>query len=464
MTPEQITAGARTVAHLGDYFEELKQAAGRLIEEGAAGRRGYFTPTEEEAVRRLQVSYWKSRSALFEVVDSFRADTELVEELRPAVFLVACGAAVLLVDAARFLRESFEPLPLVRQKLNEPEPYFEIPGGTYDTVQKSLTSPRHAWHLYHAMRYLDEHAAELRARAADPLLSPVMAVIERLEHRLRVPASRFAQARARVRARRAVSRLRYGLLGRALYGIQKLASSMAADVYTRPGHQPRLPETVAARFRELLEPGDVLICRKEHAVTNYFLPGYWKHAALYLGTPAELERLGIADHENVLPRWAALLSPEDSHPQRVLESMKDGVRIRPVASPFSSDAVVAIRPRLSPGDVAEALARGLFHEGKPYDFDFDFTRADRLVCTEVVYRSYDGIGGMVFELTRRSGRLTLSAEDLLGMALERARFEPLAVFAPDHGSRLVEGEEAEAILVRPPGHGKSPSVDPLGQG
>ncbi len=446
MTSEQITAGARTVGHLAEFFEELKQAAGELIEKGSAGRRGYFTPTEDDAVRRLQISYCKSRSALLEVIDSFRDDAELPEELRPDAFLVAFAAAVLLVDAARFFRESFEPLPLVRSKLNEPEPYFEIPQGMYDTVQKSLTSPLHAWHLYHAARYFEDHAAQLRARAAEELLAPVWAVIERLRSRLDLSASQYAKARARVRARRAIGRLRHGLLGRALYGIQKLASSLAADVSVRPGHRPKLPDAIAGQFRRLLQPGDVLICRKEHAVTNYFLPGYWKHAALYLGTPAELERLGIAEHENVRPRWAQLLSLDGPGPHGVLESMKDGVHIRPVSSPFASDALAAIRPRLAPQRVAEALTRGLFHEGKPYDFDFDFTRGDRLVCTEVVYRAYEGVGGAAFELTRRAGRLTLSAEDLVDMSLARTHFEPLAVFAPDHAPELDTGDAAEATL------------------
>ena len=448
MTPEQITAGARTVSHLAVYFPELKQAAGALIEKAQASSRGYFTPTEEEAVRRLQVSYWQSRGALFEVVISFQDDTGVSDDDRPAAFLVAYAAAILLVDAARFLREAFEPLPLVRRKLNEPEPCFGIPKGTYDTVQRSLTSARHAWHLYHAVQYFEEHRAELRRQAADPLLAPVLAVVESLQGRLQVPAFRYVKARLRVRTHRTISRLRHGLLGRALYGMQKLVSSLAADVYTRRGHRPMLPESVAGRLRELLAPGDVVICRKEHAVTNYFLPGYWKHAALYLGEPAALERLGIAQHENVRPRWSRLLQPDGPHADRVLEAMKDGVRLRPIASPLAVDAVVAVRPRLGPDEVAEALARGMFHEGKPYDFDFDFTRADRLVCTEVVYRSFDGIGGVGFELTRRAGRLTLSAEDLVAMSLARTHFEPLAVFAPDCTAKLVTGKDAEAVLRR----------------
>ena len=297
MTPEEIAVGARTVAHLADYFAELRRAVQDLIERGSASGRGYFTPSEEEAVRRLQISYWTSRSALFEVVIAFRDDVDLPEELRPAGFLVAYAAAVLLVDAARFLREAFEHRPVVRRKLNEPEPQFGIPPGTYDTIQKSLTSTRHAWHLVHAMRFFDEHAAELQAVASDPLLAPAWGVLEQLEHRVRVPAGRFVKAKLRVRTRRTVGRLRYGLLGRALYGIQKLVSSMAANISTRPRHQPQIPEDVADDLRKVLRPGDVLITRKEHAATNYFLPGYWKHVALYLGDSAAISRLGIDEHE-----------------------------------------------------------------------------------------------------------------------------------------------------------------------
>jgi len=448
MTPEEIVAGARTVGNLADYFREFKRTVGEMVREGRASRRGYFTPGEDEVVRRLQISYWHARNALFEVVTSFRDDTRLPDELRPDAFLVAFGAAVLLVDAARFLRESFEPLPIVREKLDEPEPYFGIPKGTYATVQKSLTGARHAWHLYHANRYFEEHQAELQARAAGTLLEPVWAVIDRLRNRLEVPAGQYVKARLQVRARRLGGWLCHGLLGRAVYGVQKLVASMAADISTRPSHQPKLPDEVAAELCELLEPGDVLITRKEHVATNYFLPGYWKHAALYLGDPAGLRRLGIWEHEHVRPRWSRLLDSEDGQSRRALEALKDGVWIRPIASPFSVDAVVAMRPRLAPAELGEALTRGLFHEGKPYDFDFDFTRSDRLVCTEVVYRAFDGIGGIHFELTPRAGRLTLTAKDLIRMSLAAKHFHLLAVYSPAHHPRLQRGPAAESVLQK----------------
>jgi uncharacterized protein YycO len=164
-------------------------------------------------------------------------------------------------------------------------------------------------------------------------------------------------------------------------------------------------------------PGDVLVTRKEHSLTNYFLPGYWPHAALYLGDG------------------------------RVVEALADGVRERSIDSPFAVDAIATIRPRLTVDQIKEGLDRARCHVGKPYDFDFDFTRADRMVCTEVVYRSYEGIGGVQFELTRRAARQNLSAEDLLNLARRKQFFRSLVVFCPAHGGKLLEENSAEAVFA-----------------
>ena len=106
------------------------------------------------------------------------------------------------------------------------------------------------------------------------------------------------------------------------------------------------------------------------------------------------------------------------------------------------------RPRISTAHVAEALARGLFHEGKPYDFNCDFTHSERLVCTEVVYWAYEGIGDLSFKLAKRAGRITLAAKDLVQMALDRNGFEPVAAFAPTHDPGITVGDNAGELLIR----------------
>jgi hypothetical protein len=195
----------------------------------------------------------------------------------------------------------------------------------------------------------------------------------------------------------------------------------------------------------------VLIVRKEFAATNYFLPGYWPHAALVLGTPTQVERLCQAETCSSGAEFqstAATLDAKLQHtPVLVLESMKDGVRIRSIDSPLASDSVVILRPQLDGLQVEQALAQALQHEGKPYDFDFDFTCSHRMVCTEVVYRAYDGVAGVSFNLDRRVGRYALAAGDLLRMGLASKHFEVLAVYCPAQSAKLLLGDEA-CELVR----------------
>ena len=441
-----IDGGAKTVSTIAAHFEALKQQAVDVLGSFGGSERGYFTPAEDDAVRHLLVSYWQSRNALIELVLSLRDFQKMPEESRSPAFLVAYAGALVLVDAARFLRDHFHDNAVARRKLNAPEPEFGIVEGTYERVQKSLTSPVHAWHLYHAAEYFDRHKDELQSLAAGTPLEGMVELIRRLQERIDISPARYALTRARVRGRQLVNAIKQNLWKRSLYGLQKAVSQFISGLYMKPGHQPGMPAAVCDEFKQLLEPGDVLITRKEHALTNYFLPGFWPHVALYLGDADRLQTLGLHEHANLKPRWRQLLECDAADPHRVLEAMKDGVRIRSLASPFASDALAVIRPRLEPNIVAEAIGRGMFHEGKPYDFDFDFTRSECLVCTEVVYRSFDGLGGVAFRLSPRAGRMTLAAEDLMRMSLAGEVFDPLAVYSPKHGERVLRGEDAAGVF------------------
>ncbi|MCA9119039.1 MAG: hypothetical protein H6822_17130 [Planctomycetaceae bacterium] len=447
MKAEDLESGLRTVVQMAEYFRELKLRAAAIAERITPQERGYFTTVEEDDARPILVSYWHARNALFELITTFHDDETLDDESRREAFLIAFASALLLVDAARFLREVANERPIVRRKFNEPAPEFGVPGGVYDVVQRSLVSTRHGWHLYHAIDYFNEHEDELREIGTNSDYASLLACIDELKHRLDVSIAQFARAKLRTRADQMLRQFGRTVIGQALYGIQKLAGSLAADKYLRLGHRPGLPTTVAAGMRELLQPGDVLVVRKEYALTNYFLPGYWPHAALYLGDAESLAGLGIHEHEYVRPRWARLLDPSSNSEGHVLEAMRDGVNLRTLKSPFASDSVVVLRPMIRREDLAKALGRCMAHEGKAYDFDFDFRRADRLVCTEVIYRSYDGIGPINIPLVQRAGRPTLSGSDLIEMGINSNNFAPVAVFAPLLTDGIVTGDDVRRVLM-----------------
>jgi len=177
-----------------------------------------------------------------------------------------------------------------------------------------------------------------------------------------------------------------------------------------------------------------------YVLTNLFLPGFWPHVALHIGTPEQRQIRNIAIDDEKAERW--------NGERRILEALKDGVHFRSLSDTLAVDNVLVLRPKLEQNSIDTGIARACKHEGKPYNFDFDFFNTDRLVCTEVVYRAYDGLEGMDLPLTLRASRHTLSAEDLVAYALDSKRLEPVALFSAALGApELLTGEAVRHKLL-----------------
>ena len=146
-------------------------------------------------------------------------------------------------------------------------------------------------------------------------------------------------------------------------------------------------------------------------MSNAFLPGFWPHAALYVGTHDDLKRLGITEEQVVRDRLKKYLSPaHDGERKVVIESISEGVSFSSLSEATRADYIAVLRPRLSKEQKAEAIVRAFSHQGKPYDFEFDFQTADKLVCTELVYQSYSEM--IDFPLKKLMGRWTLPAVEM----------------------------------------------------
>jgi len=457
------THHAETVLEIAAYLEELKSRALSAPDTQAAIDRGYLTPTEELALRQLQASYWQCRGALFEVVlalDPGEVDPrqETTQE-QAANFLTAFTAAGVLVDAAIFLRRRFHAAGAIRKKLDEPDPALGVPGDMYATVQHSLTRPGNVWRLLLTRRNYQATRSKLVELLPGEPYDQLFKLADHLAERLRPSLSTFLRTRLHVWGRFFKTLLRRDLVGQGIYLVQRYVSGLVSEVSVKAGHQPGVPPEIRQQLLDHLQPGDVFVVRKEYAATNYFLPGYWPHAALYLGCRCDLSSLAVDGHPGFSTRSMMFSdcantnqepanSDLSSHPLHVLESMADGVLIRSVDSPLASDSVVILRPHLSSEQIAEGFRRAILHEGKPYDFDFDFTCSHRMVCTEVVYRAYDGLGDMQFELQRHAGRMAFGAQGLIRMAVAGNGFTPTAVYSPADGSEILTGDQAVEVLSK----------------
>lgn len=438
----------RTVHSVYSQFAELKQNAEEMAAYASKMDRDYFTPSEDEAIRQVLITYWQLRSALFELVYELRIAGQGNRNDYDQLFSAGYAGALVLLDAARFIRERFHGSALIRHKLNEPEPSFGIPGGLYDSIQESWTNPSHMWHMFAAARYFEKNKSRLDSLRRDPESEILITIIEQLASRLNLSWADYAKLRLRFRLRQLGSLLKRDLFYAAMFQMQKGIGILAADRYLKRGHQPRLPDSVQDALHSILAPGDILLVRKEFAFTNYFLPGYWPHSALFLGTPAALADWGLSNHPSIAPRWKNFSDLDLPERGRVIEAMKDGVQLRSLESPYRSDSILVLRSQLKPESIRQVVARAFMHEGKEYDFSFDFTVANRLVCTEVIYRVYDGVDGISFPLSMRAGRLTLAALELVEMAMQRRHFAIEATYIPMLHNKLLRGVEAIEAVKR----------------
>lgn len=448
-TNPDLVEKARTTLALARYIAEIKETAAKLANEISTNEQGVFRPDQEKAVLDLLVGYWQSRNALLELVYGIKDDDGTYDDNDDRLFLIGFAGALVLLDAAMFLLEFCEDRPVVRAKLNEPNQELGIPIGVYNRVQASLHGVKNAWHLHNAVTYFRQNEKRICERCAhDKSIEPLLAVVEQLRHRIDISRLSFQKSRLKNKLKFYAGFLKRVFFGKAIYSIQKLGGIALAEKYVKPNHVPSLPKEIRSQILELLRPGDVILCRKEYAVTNYFLPGYWPHAALFLGTGEELDRLGLADDAAIERLWTELVPKGEKTVDHVLEAKADGVRIRLTDSAFDSDSVLILRPKLDAELIGEALSKGLTHEGKIYDFGFDLARSDRLVCTEVVYRAYDGQGGFDFPLVRRAGHMTLSGNDLVNLALQDEFFKIAAVYAPMHNDAVLMGAEAIPLVQK----------------
>jgi hypothetical protein len=134
---------------------------------------------------------------------------------------------------------------------------------------------------------------------------------------------------------------------------------------------------------------------------------------MYVGTVKDLKELGLEQDERVKRHLVKFAQPDaEGHPRVIVEAMSEGVIMNSLETSVGEcDAVAVLRPRLPKERIREAIARTFSHAGKAYDFEFDFFTTDKIVCTELVFRSYDG--ALDFKLVNVMGRMTLPAIEIV---------------------------------------------------
>jgi len=102
---------------------------------------------------------------------------------------------------------------------------------------------------------------------------------------------------------------------------------------------------------------------------------------------------------------------------------------------------------LSKSDRLKVVLQAMSHFGKPYDFNFTFVTDDALVCSELVYKSYQDVPQLSIELQEVNGRPLISPNTFAEVfaseyGTERKQFE-LVLFL-DGNEKTGKAEEKNA--------------------
>jgi hypothetical protein len=181
-----------------------------------------------------------------------------------------------------------------------------------------------------------------------------------------------------------------------------------------------------------LRAGDILLEKTPFRLTDKLIPGYWGHAAVWIGGEAELKELGIWDNPVV-----ARYRDEIRAGKQVVEALRSGVEMNSLEHFFNIDSFGALRkPDSTREHRAKIVIQALRQVGKPYDFNFDVESKERVYCSKLVYMSYSGIE---WPTKKSLGRTTFTPDDV---AIKAAREGLLQVVTFYHdGSRISDNPQ-----------------------
>ena len=254
----------------------------------------------------------------------------------------------------------------------------------------------------------------------------------------------------------------------AWFPVQRGVSNLMSEIRFRRGDDFLISSKQIKKMIPELEPGDILLQRREWCMTNIGLPGFWTHAALYVGTPDERVRF-FGDSPQV-KEWLtsmgkqydsfeellakafpktylhSIKTDKDHHHYRVIEAIGEGVVFTSLEHSADADSMVVLRPVLSQKTKAMAIFRAFNFSGRPYDFNFDFLTDSALVCSELVYKAYLPAGqeeGLFLPLTEMVGRKVLSPNNIARLFDEQFDQAPQLDFV-----MFFDGDEKKEKSVR----------------
>ncbi len=130
-----------------------------------------------------------------------------------------------------------------------------------------------------------------------------------------------------------------------------------------------------------LKPFDIILHNKPYYITDWFIPGFFTHGAIYLGPINEIQQFNPLDapanHNGICS---------------IIEATTDGVVISDFQKFLNCDSFVILRdPHLNFHQKCNLAENAVLQLGKEYDYGFDIKCKTRQFCAKLIADLYDHI-------------------------------------------------------------------------
>jgi uncharacterized protein YycO len=334
---------------------------------------------------------------------------------------MSLSAALTLYDNYLTAVALYRQDPFLRHHINAGDAGFQVPEGELRRIAASYASASNRARVRRGLIWYEQHAGYLVRSENDE---------ERYLAELVDQSPSYAMVR-RIRPFKYASNV-IDLIGTVsidtLHTLQKEGVNFSSMVF---GNMVGLVESrrgklddqqqVLDRVGDALQAGDVLLEKTPFRLTDSFIPGHWGHAAVWVGSEAELRELGLWEHPVV-----ASYHTQIRQGRGVVEALRSGVEMNTLAHFMNVDDLALLRHRgLDRQSKRRVILQALRQVGKAYDFNFDTQSSNRIVCSELVYHAY---GDVRWPTERKLGRVVVSPDNIAQEAVSGGTFEAILLY------------------------------------
>lgn len=219
------------------------------------------------------------------------------------------------------------------------------------------------------------------------------------------------------------------------FAISFLFGNIAGAVKTenRDGYLTKLSTAEKNNIKSKLQPFDILLEKTPFRATDKFIPGYYGHVAVYLGTKEQL----VA--EDLWELFNPDLQKQIEKGETILEALrfdarkglsKDalaGVQLNSLQHFLDIDELLVIRSAqpLTAEQKNMYAVNANAQYGKPYDFNFDVNTNERIVCSELIYTIFTDLQ---WPTNKTAGRHTISPDHVMIQAFPNKPLKPILMY------------------------------------